>query len=162
MQWNLMWWLNNHTDEYIKQSLILVGLTDESRISWYNPNHERGRDDPQWNNYLHAQWLEGAGPNVDRGWFDLHKHYLNMSACDELYKLNFETTTRMFDGISARYRIPVLQFNLLSSTDLSLNTLYDIDVHSVVDNNYKPKGHPSEQGHRNISDYLIKIADLNI
>ena len=46
MQWNLMWWLNNHIEEYINNSLIVVGLTDESRVSWYDPNHERGRDDP--------------------------------------------------------------------------------------------------------------------
>jgi hypothetical protein len=159
MQWNLMWWLDNHTNNYIEQSLILVGLTDESRISWYNPHHTKDRDDPPWNNYLHTQWLEAAGSNVDRGWFDLHKHYLSMSACNELYKLNYDTTTRIFDGVAARYNIPVIQFNLLSTNVSNLSTWYNIDARGVVNNNYKKNGHPTEQGHKNISDYLIKIID---
>jgi len=160
MQWNLIWWLNNHTNEYINNSLIVVGLTEESRVSWYNPNHKRGRDDPPWNNYLHAQWLDSAGPNVDRGWFDLHKHYLNMTASDELYRLNYETTVRLFDGVSSRYKIPVFQFNLLSKTRIDgIPSVYDINTRSILDNNYKRGGHPNEDGHEIIAKSLIKTID---
>jgi hypothetical protein len=162
MQWNLMWWLNNHDNTYINESIIVVGLTDESRTSWYDPDHDRGGDDPPWNNYLHAQWLAGAGPNIDRNWHVLHKHYLSLSACDALYKLNYETTTRMFDGISARYDIPVIQFNLLSTTKILLDTMHDIDVRNVIGNHYKSNGHPSEQGHENISKFLINYIDLSL
>lgn len=162
MQWNLMWWLNNHTDEYIRSSIIVAGLTEESRVSWYDPNHERGLDDPPWNNYLHAQWLAGAGPNVDRGWFDLHKHHLNMTDCKELYQLNYETTVRQFDGISARYKIPVVQFNAIATADADVNTLHKCNVRSILadePNVFKPQGHPNEKGHRLIADSLINIID---
>jgi hypothetical protein len=159
MQWNLMWWLNNHTEDYINQSIILVGLTDESRISWYNPTHTKGRDDPPWNNYLHAQWLDSAGDNVDRGWFDLHKHYMSMSACGELYQLNYETTVRMFDGIASRYGIPLIQFNSLAYSVIDVPSMHNIDARSMVGGNYKINGHPNEMGHELIANSLIKVID---
>jgi len=159
MQWNLMWWLNNHTEEYIKQSIILVGLTDESRVSWYDPNHDRGRDDPEWNNYLHAQWLAGAGPNVDDGWFELRKYYVAMSDCKELHKLNYDTTTTMFDGIGARYNIPVVQFNVLANTECNLPTFYNFNIREIVGNNYCKGGHPTELGHSNIATEITKILN---
>ena len=162
MQWNLMWWLDNHTDDYIKQSIILVGLTDESRISWYDPNHERGGDDPPWNNYLHAQWLDSAGSNVNRGWFELHKHYLSMSDCDELHKMNYETTVRLFDGISARYDIPIFQFNALATTSMDCDTLYNINGRKILSSEtevFKPHGHPNERGHKIIANSLIESVD---
>jgi len=161
MQWNLMWWLNNHTEEYIKQSIILVGLTDESRISWYDPNHERGRDDPDWNNYLHAQWLAGAGPNVDQGWHTLYKHYIALSDCNELHQLNYETTVTTFDGISARYNIPVIQFNVLANKTCELSTFYNIDIRQCISNNYHQGGHPNEIGHSNIATEITKIIQHN-
>jgi hypothetical protein len=68
----------------------------------------------------------------------------------------------MFDGVSARYNIPIIQFNLLARNRIKLNTMYDINIRSVVGNNYKPNGHPSEQGHRNISDFLGGIIDIEI
>ena len=156
-----MWWLNNHTEEYIEQSIILVGLTDESRTSWYDPNHERGKDDPEWNNHLHAQWLASAGPNVDKGWHELYKYYVAMSDCNELRELNYNTTTTLFDGISARYNIPVVQFNVLAKTKCSLPTFYDVDIREVEQGNYHKHGHPNEQGHRNIATKLTKILNQN-
>ena len=161
MQWNLMWWIKNHTEEYIRSSMLVVGLTDESRVSWYDPKHERGIDDPEWNNYLHAQWLDGAGPNVDRGWFNLHKNYLAMTACSELYQLNYDTTVRLFDGVCARYEIPVIQFNAIATTNTNANTLYDIDIRDIVNNNYKQHGHPNEKGHQLIANKLINIIDTH-
>jgi len=154
-----MWWLNNHTDEYIKQSIILVSLTDESRISWYDPNHERVNDDPPWNNYLHAQWLDSAGDNINPEWHNLHKSYLTMSACNELYKLNHEITTQLFDGISYQHNIPVVQFNALSKTKSKMKSFYDFDIRQMLMNNYKQYGHPNEEGHYLIAKKLIERID---
>jgi len=159
MQWNLMWWLNNHNTKYIRNSIIVVGLTDESRISWYNPNHNHTEDDPPWNNYLHAQWLDSSNSNIDQEWFKLHKSYLTMSACDELYKLNYETTAHLFDGIGLKYNIPVIQFNVLSKTKIDVDSFYDFDIRMLVSNNYKQQGHPNEEGHRLIAKKLIERID---
>lgn len=168
MQWNLMWWLNNHTNEYISQSMIIVGLTEEHRVSWYDPNHERASDDPPWNNYLHAQWLDGAGANVDKGWFKLHKYYLGLSDCTELYQLNYETTVRLFDGLSSTHNIPIIQFNAMTAMRRyqhlrdSCDTLYDIEGKAVLShksNVYKNGGHPNEKGHQLIANSLIEVID---
>ena len=163
MQWNLMWWLNNKSKEYIHNSLLVVGLTEESRVSWYDPKHKSEFDDPEWNKYLHAKWLDGAGPNVDRGWFDLHKHYLVMTDSPELHQLNYETTVRLFDGISARYNIPVVQFNALATTTTTdCSTLYDCDSRPMLNKEhgvFKQHGHPNEKGHQLIANSLVKIID---
>lgn len=157
-----MWWLNNQSDDYIRQSMIVVGLTDESRTSWYDPYHERVGDDPPWNNYMHAQWLNGAGPNVNPEWFNLHKSYLSMSACDELYNLNYDTTVHLFDGVSARYNIPVVQFNAIAKNKSKVNTFYDFDIRALVNNNYKQYGHPNENGHQLIAKKIIKYIDNSL
>ena len=167
MQWNLTWWLNNHSTEYIRNSILVVGLTEESRVSWYDPKHKHDIDDPPWNNYLHAQWLGGAGPNVSSGWHDLHKHYLNMTDCDELYQLNYETTVRLFDGISSRYNIPVVQFNAMATTTTTTpcTTLYEYDSRHMLTSAtdvYKPMGHPNEKGHKLIANDLISVIDTLI
>jgi hypothetical protein len=167
MQWNLMWWLNNHTEDYIQNSIIIVGLTEESRVSWYNPNHVSEGDDPKWNRHIHATWLKSSGPNVDTGWRELHKHHLNMTDCDELYQLNYETTVRLFDGISSRYNIPVVQFNAMATTTTTTpcTTLYEYDSRHMLTSAtdvYKPMGHPNEKGHKLIANDLISVIDTLI
>lgn len=162
MQWSLMWWLNNKTTKHIKESIILVGLTGEDRISWYDPEYEEGDD--EWNHYLHSTWLDYAGPNVNDGWFKLRKHHIAMSACSELSKLNYETTVRMFDGVSARYNIPVIQFNTVATQKMnSIETFYDLDVRSTLQSDcYAPGGHPNEKGHQLIANELISVVDTLI
>ena len=160
-QWNLIWWLKNHSEEYIQSSILVVGLTNENRTSWYDPKHEKLKGDPAWNNHLHSQWLPSAGPNVDKGWHKLYKYYVAMSDCNELHELNYHTTTTLFDGVSARYNIPVVQFNALATTKCSLSTFYEFDILAVVGNNYHRHGHPNEQGHQNIATELTKILNQN-
>jgi hypothetical protein len=162
MQWNLMWWLDNHTDEYINNSVLLVGLTEESRFSWYNPLHESVGNDPDWNKHQHSVWLHESSDNIDSGWFKLHKHYLNMTACDELYDLNYKTTARIFDGIGSVYKIPVVQFNLLSQNSIDIDTLHDINTRNILKNHYKKHGHPTEEGHRIIANSLKEILNSEL
>jgi hypothetical protein len=162
MQWSLQWWLNNRTEDEIKKSIILVGLTGEDRVSWYDPEYETGEGDP-WNNYLHSTWLDYAGPNVDKGWFELRKYHVAMSACDSLSQLNYETTLRMFDGVSARYNVPVIQFNTVATKIISNDTFYDLQIRNALNRDcYAYGGHPNEKGHRIIADSLIRTIDKYI
>lgn len=161
MQWALMWWLNNRSDEEIKNSIILVGLTGEDRVSWYDPNYEEGDDG--WNHYLHSTWLEYAGPNVDTGWHELKKYHITMSACDGLSKLNYETAVRMFDGVAAKYQIPVIQFNTVARLKMNqIDTFYDLGVKETLQaEDYARGGHPNREGHKKIYN-LIKKEIENI
>ena len=52
--WNYLWWLNNHTPN--ENVLVIVGLTDSGRVSWYNPNHLVCDNDQPWNRYVHSAW----------------------------------------------------------------------------------------------------------
>jgi hypothetical protein len=86
-----------------------------------------------------------------------------MTDCNKLHQLNYETTVRLFDGISARYDIPVVQFNAIATTTAThCTTLYKCDSKSTLSSAtdvYKPMGHPNEKGHQLIANSLIKIID---
>ena len=140
--------------------MLLVGLTGEDRISWYDPAHITGNDDP-WNNYVHSTWLDEPRPDVDAKWYEMKKNHIAMSACDELGQLNYETTVRMFDGVSSRYGIPVVQFNTVASTMINgIETLYDLQLRNVLTRScYAKRSHPNEKGHKLIANSLIKVID---
>jgi hypothetical protein len=142
---------------------VIVGLTEESRISWYNPLHKSEYKDPEWNKHIHATWLRNSKDPLLVKWQELHKHYLNTTDCIELYQLNYETTVRLFDSISLKYNITLVQFNAMATTTLSnCDTLYDFNSKYMLDNKsnvYNRYGHPNEHGHQLISQKLIKIID---
>jgi len=162
MQWCLIWWLNKFPKEEIEKSLVVVGLTGESRTSWWEPEYgDNNRDDP--NHFIHSTWLEFSGPNVDEGWFKLSKYYYAMTACDSLSQLNIDTTTTLFDGISSKYNIPVLQFNTVATMKpTNIKTFYDINVRRQMSKEHFAKGgHPNVSGHTFIANKLTEIINTN-
>ena len=88
-----------------------------------------------------------------------------MTACPELYQLNYETTVRLFDGISNRHDIPIIQFNTIASSYIDCDTLYNLNGREILSsetNVLMEHGHPNEKGHQIIADSLIKIIDKYI
>jgi len=157
-----MWWLNYHSDEYINNSLIVVGLTVESRNSWYDPRHKSSHNDPEWNKHVHSTFLQNADVDIDSNWKKIYKYYISMCECDELHQLYYETTVRLFDGVACRYNIPVIQFNALASTTTTCNTLYNFNSNVYLkgkDDVFKRHGHPNEKGHQLIAKKLIERID---
>ncbi len=158
MQWNLLYWLNNNTRDCIANSILLVGLTGEERVSWYNPAHET---DSSVDKYVYSTWLNSAGPSVDNGWFKLHKYHTAMTACKQTSKLNYETTVRLFDGISKTHNIPVIQFNTVATSQVkNVGTFHDLQLRKCLcDEHYASGGHPNEKGHQLIANKLINIIN---
>lgn len=188
MVWNLNWWLDNTPDSEKAETLVLVGLTEESRMSWYNPYHQAQTDETSYEEqltdtrtfvhkqYIHSTWLKEDidikdEPYQDE-WRELYKMYLTLSSCRESGRLNYEDAVRAFDGASARYNIPMLQFNVLATTRKpKLPTLLDatslMEILVIRDKPRKnplfmPEKHPNEAGHRVIADYLIEKLDSAI
>lgn len=181
MSWHFQWWLDNTTDAEKQETLVLVGLTDESRVSWYNPYHQvqdinQTNDREIQRQYIHSTWLK---ENIDikdepyqTEWRDLYKMYLKLSDSTPARKLNYSDCVRLFDGASARYNIPMLQFNVLAQTrDPKLPTLLDAtSLMEILVIRNKPRKepllapglHPNEKGHRVIADYLIEKIDSAI
>ena len=165
MRWNLMWYLRNgnSTDDV----LFLVGLTDATRQSWFNPLHDVRGKDPQWNRHMHGTWLLQSNPDIDDNWFTLQKLWLGMSYHREWAEYNFQQTINLFDNAESRYKIPTLQFSMLSNkygTTVPSLLYPGMSFREILQNKQKefgkiyfaPKGHPNEDGHKIIADHLIE------
>ena len=165
MRWNLMWYLRNNQSR--DDVLFLVGLTDATRQSWFNPLHEISMKDPQWNRHMHGTWLLEPNPDIDHNWFRLQQSWLGMSYHRDWAEFNFQQTINLFDQANTGYGIPVIQFSVLEnrwgvnvpSLVYSGTNFRDILVHKTKELAMQPfakGGHPNEQGHRIIADHLIE------
>jgi len=176
MLWNFNYWLDHSTPEHIAESLVIVGLTDESRMSWYNTNYLQSKRTGQHDahRYVHSIWIEkdfdirGEEGRMDH-WRDLHKLHYGLSDCNDWRETNYGTIVRAFDGIAARNNISMLQFNVLTRQHkLKVPTLIEsssaLEMLVIRDKPRKnplflPKKHPNEKGHAIISEFLIDKID---
>jgi len=165
MRWTLSWLLKNGQD--LKDSLWLVGLTDSSRQSWFNPLHEVSHKDPPWNRHMHGTWLLQPNPDIDDNWFKLQKLWMAMSHHREWSEFNFEQTIRLFDHAALTVGATVLQFNVLENKwPARVPTLLYAGMNwreILTDKRrtdgvqpFAEKGHPNEKGHEIISKHLIE------
>lgn len=181
MGWHFQWWLDHTTEAQKQETLVLVGLTDESRMSWYNPYHQVQDNEitderTVQRQYIHSTWLKEDinikdEPYQDE-WRKLCKMYTTLSDCGPARRLNYSDCVRLFDGAAARYNIPMLQFNVLAQTrEPKLPTLLDAtSLMEILVIRNKPRKepllaegrHPNEKGHRVIADYLIEKLDSAI
>ncbi len=172
MLWNFNYWLDNSSPEHIAESIVLVGLTHELRTSWYNTNYKASKRESQHDShrYIHSVWVKhncdiyGEEDRMEY-WQNLHKMHYTLSDCADLRESNYNTIVRAFDGSAARYNIPMLQFNVLTSNHkLKVPTLLDsssfLEMLVIRDKPrkdplFKKGRHPNEKGHMIISDFLI-------
>jgi len=180
MLWNFNHWLDNSTPEHIAESLVVIGLTDESRISWHNVNYLDSQRTAQHpcHQHVHSVWINkdcdiwGEEDRMDH-WRTLHKLHYTLSDSEEWRQANYNTTVRAFDGIAARNNINMLQMNVLTQNHkIKVPTLIEsssaLEMLVIRDKPRKDplfcKGmHPNEKGHAIISEFLIdKIESVII
>ncbi len=170
--WTYLWWIKHEPNP--EECLVLVGLTEGNRYSFYNPNHVSYSNDPPWNKFVHSTWLNPGNSVVDRDFTEMIKRFLVLTECDDLRKLNYEQAMMFFDGQAARQIFPMLQFHLMPSpVDLRVPSLIDIPHDSFGKFFWEhpgnrnrelimPGGHPNEKGHEIIRDMLIIDIDRAI
>ena len=176
MLWNFNYWLDHSTPEHIAETMVIIGLTDESRISWHNVNYLESQRTAQHpcHQHVHSVWINrnfGIRGEEDRmdEWRALHKIHYTLSDSLEWREANYNSTVRAFDGIAARNNIPILQMNMLTQNHkIKLPTLIDsssaMEMLVIRDKPRKDplflKGlHPNEKGHQIISEFLIRQID---
>ena len=167
--WTFQWWLDH--EPCPEQCLVLVGLTNSDRISHYNPNHVHYSNDPPWNKFVHSSWVNFGSTVVSTEFADLIKRQLVLTNCPDLYRLNYQQTVLMFDGVAARRNIPMIQFNVMPESrkidhaptlilpNFSLVTWFRDMPENRNREMIKPDGHPNEAGHTLIRDRLISQID---
>lgn len=164
--WTYLWWIDHETVP-LDQCLVLVGLTDGNRHSFYNPNHVSYANDPPWNRFMHTSWIHSGASTVPKAWVDMGRQYMVLTDCYELIRLNFRQAVLFFQGQTARHA-GLLQVKTIGSDlimqettllwpELALQQMFDHlpNRHDLL----CPMGHPNEQGHRLIADRLIPEID---
>lgn len=164
--WTYLWWIQHETLP-LDRCLIMVGLTDGNRHSFYNPNHVSYANDPPWNRFMHTSWIHSGASSVDKHWREMGKSYMLLTDCDDLILLNYQQAMWFFQGQGTRHA-GLLQFKTIyhdiqfpGSTliwpDRALQTMFD---HLPDRDRYLcAMGHPNELGHGTIADLLIDEID---
>ena len=166
--WTFLWWLRNEPRP--EECIILVGLTEGSRMSFYDPNHKTYSSDPPWNRFVHSSWVHAGvddGP-VTREWTDMIKRYMVLSESDPLSILNYEQALYFFDGIAARRNLPMLiwdtsppheEITVPSKILPGFNFVDWLRQHPNEMELTFPGGHPNENGHMILQDMLQQEID---
>jgi len=172
MLWNFNYWLDHSTPEHIAESIVLIGLTDESRMSWYNTNFKESRRTEQHeaHRYVHSVWInndfdiKGEEERMQH-WRELHKLHYTLCDDQDWRNTNFNTIIRAFDGMAARHNLPMIQFKVLTKQHkLKVPTLLEgssaLEILVIRDKPrrdplFKSGQHPNEKGHEVLADYLI-------
>lgn len=164
--WNYIWW-REHETQPLTDCLILIGLTNANRLSWYNPNHQVCDNDPEWNRYVHSTWIHTNCYSSE--WQNLIKQTVVSTDCKQINRLNYIQTVDYFAGQhSLGGTAGILQFNTLEASCqyLSANLVWPASCLRDMLNQQPNKsellanqGHPSEQGHQLIAQRLIFCID---
>lgn len=169
--WTYLWWLEHEPNP--NECLVLVGHTDHDRFTHYNPAHVHYSNDPLWNKFVHSSWVNFGSSSVPLPFQDLIKRQIVLTNCEELSRLNYMQAVMMFDGVSARRKIPTLQFHVMPATgetglptmiwpDFSLTMWFRDHPGNQNRELVKPGGHPNETGHKMITEKLILEIDRAI
>lgn len=165
--WTYLWWQRHETTP-IDECIVLVGLTDPNRMSFYDPNHKSYANDPPWQRFVHSAWVWSGATCYTEQWSDTVKQLFVLTDCASQNQLNYEQTVWFFEGQSAINGNNVLQFNTLNcvfevsaKTMIWANTSLDGVIRSQINPTELlcPNRHPNEKGHRLLADHLISYID---
>lgn len=165
MRWNFLWWCKQQA--YLGDSLLLVGLTDSTRQSWYNPTHKKSDRNTFQNSHVHSAWLTQENVNIEKYWYDLQKLWVSASFSLAWAEYNFAQTIMLFDYARIQFQLPVVQVNMLPNPyttsvpsllypRLSFKEILDQRQTSSEQALFAQGGHPNENGHKIIADFLIE------
>lgn len=153
-RWTFLYWLAHEANP--EECLVLHAVTNSYRFSHYNPRHKTMLDDPEWNRFVHSTWA------LESKFQDLIKQQTVLTDSPELHQLRYQETTMLFDGVSARRDILMMQFNVFPELPLNLPTLFEDWTLKSWTTDTKPGGHPDETGHQKIAQHLINLIDRAI
>jgi|688.fasta_scaffold424294_2 hypothetical protein len=175
---SLIQWMNSNS--FSQDTLLLVGLTDPSRQSWFNGVNNSVDYEPYHNKHIHSAWLAVDNDKIDQGYYNLQKLWLATSYDKDWDLFNLHQTLNLFDYVNSWYGLPVLQYNMLTDIPDQTQNIKHIDtfvgesnfrdwlqyverknnVECFVNDSPNPYArHPNEHGHKLIADQLIKYIE---
>lgn len=168
--WTMLWWLEHEPKP--ESCLVLVGHTQGSRTSFYNPTHIKYANDAEWNKFVHSAWVHSNNAVNSSDWETMVKMFMVLSECDEWAQLNYQQALIQFDWLSSRRNIPLLQFDISPqscSVNVPTKVFPGFDLSTWLSTHPDKRQlrcenrHPNEFGHKLIADMLHKkINDVII
>ena len=164
--WCYLWWLEREPAP--ERCLVLVGITDSNRTSFYNPNHVSYANDPPWNRFVHSAWVHAGNSANTAEWQDMVKRFTVLTDCRELHNLWHKQTLLFFDG---QNKGNLLQFCTIPpcmsypvNSLLWPNTSLGLLLNQQPNKNelFAPMRHPNEKGHEVVRDLLINEIERAI
>lgn len=150
--WEFSRWARTTKDQ--SKYLVLIGLTDDARMSWWNgPN----RDSEKYGgDYMHNHW-----DHPGHMWHEFIRWHSVM--CDDLdYRaMNYWTATNFFDSYCAKHQISLLQINVFRPTNIvHLDSIHDPEWNmrgAMQPDHLAPGRHPNEHGAKWLADYFTSV-----
>jgi len=146
--WSALWWLEN---QYREDSLIILGLTQSWRTSWFRASH--AEDPHPWSSHINI-----VSVFDEPQYHQLKKIHIDSCDCNQLHIFNRQQAILFFEGFAKKANSPVLQFDLYpeQETFYSSNHAYPGEnATEWIGSHIKPFGHPDETGHIIIAEKLI-------
>jgi hypothetical protein len=158
MIWEFESWIYNQQN--IQHSLVLFGLTNSTRQSWWNELEKK---------YEHSIILQNVQDQNNK-FFQLNKIWSVASSGLWLTVKQYQTAVYLFSGLCCQLKIPFVQFNIFKN-------YFKIPFNSVINENesitemltriqkqnpeqsLSYRYHPNETGHQYIANYLIEYID---
>jgi hypothetical protein len=145
--WEFYRWLNDehrHTDATPQETLVVVGLTESSRNSWWNNN-----------NYVHNHIMHDRHP-----WNTFVKHHYAHNEDETVERMRYWETTEFFYNWCKTNLVELLMFNIFSPPYLSnlvVNPSWNMRG-EVSGDMLAPGKHANEKGSVHLANHLQMYA----
>jgi len=148
-QWEFAHWAQSENN--FSDTLVLIGLTESSRQSWWRSNHNEA-------NYMHNHHVFPG-----HGWEDFVKFYQLNSNDPGLWKMNYWLAVEFFSNWCQVNRVPLAMFNVFPAPcnsshviQPSWNMRGHLDMlEHTVGNVTAPCKHPNQKGYKLLAEYLF-------
>lgn len=156
------WEFSNYmqSSQVNSETLIVIGLTEASRMSWWNgPNKN---NDKYGGRYMHNHWIHLGHP-----WQDFVKFYYANSDEHKLWSMNYWNAVMFFYNYCSVNGIPLFMFNVFAPP-CDLDQVQNSDwnargfMHSIQNkegNVLAPGKHPNEKGSIILAERLHQMID---
>jgi hypothetical protein len=147
-----MWEFVKYSEHFDENTLVVVGLTESSRQSWYNCDDRSP--------YMHSHWN-----HPEHTWNEFIKFYIVHSDCEQLWNMNLKIASSYFDSYCKANGVKLLQFKVFP-TLIEVPGVAQWNARSYVQSMHNKHGdclapghHPNEKGSKFLAERLLKQAE---
>ena len=144
-----MWEFAKYISAFDSNTLVVIGLTQASRQSWFN------KDDRS--PYMHSHWNHD-----NHTWNEFIKFYLVHSDCTQLWNMNYKIATQYFANYCNVHDLALLQFNVFPAP-CEMDEVPSWNARGFVQDMHHKHGdclatghHPNEKGSIFLAEKLYK------